>query len=86
MGSSKRQRRVGLVDIRRYIGDTIFQRLAMKITVRPDPKNKDAEGKKINFVMHDVFNEKAIVHEARKMIKTRWPNMLKGQPEFKWEY
>ena len=58
----------------------------MKITIRPDPKNKEAESKKINFLMHDVFNDKAVVREARKVVKTRWPKMLKGEPEFKWEY
>lgn len=58
----------------------------MKITVKPDPKNAEAEGKKINFQMHDVFNDKAIVREARKIIKTRWPKMLKGNYEITHEF
>lgn len=31
---------------------------------------------KITFVMHDVFNDEAIVREAKKIIGKRWPEVL----------
>jgi len=42
--------------------------------------------KKINFTMHDVFNEKAIKREANKIIKTRWPEAVGKIERIEWKY
>lgn len=46
----------------------------------------DDKPKKINFTMHDVFNDKAIKREAKKVIKTRWPEAVGKIEDIKWEY
>lgn len=51
----------------------------MIVTVRTD-------NEKINFEMHDVFNQKAIGREARKIIKKRWPEVLKQDYRLEWRY
>jgi hypothetical protein len=51
----------------------------MKITFYYDDK-------KINFTMHDVFNEKAIEREAKKIIKKRWPDAVGKISFMRWVY
>lgn len=51
----------------------------MKITFYYDDK-------KINFQMHDVFNEKAIRREANKIIKKRWSYAMGKIKAIEWVY
>lgn len=46
----------------------------------------ETKPKKINFIMHDVFNEKAIRREVMKIVKKRWPDAAKNIFNIDWRY